>query len=60
MRCPDCNGCLSQWDMGPCPHCRNNADNKRASVKKMLAACEGLEDLEDGMKAAYDMIMEGK
>lgn len=21
-RCPECDGCTSQWDMGPCPHCK--------------------------------------
>ena len=20
-RCPECDGCRSMWDTGPCPHC---------------------------------------
>ena len=31
--------------------------DKRTAVKAMLKACEGLEDLEDCMNAAYDVLV---
>ena len=37
---------------------QENGVDKRSSVNAMLKACEGLEDLEDCMNAAYDALQQ--